>query len=201
MEYSLCAVATVARKVKQTDIWTDPSLRVYRRYLNLLIRPTKRAAWEHFEPGLPNRAWHKDWAWRIADHSGFRKRTFESLNNSKTIPLLPEIKGHVIQVAQNYVIFSADRSETYVLDCPPLVARCERSGTTEDWDPRPVSRAIRKLTVDFSKENGGRGTLRTRNHQRAHPCDRWEMSPDDAALWRRELIGVCASIRSASRLR
>ena len=62
MEYSLCAVATVARKVKQTDIWTDPSLRVYRRYLNLLIRPTKRAAWEHFEPGLPNRAWHKDWA-------------------------------------------------------------------------------------------------------------------------------------------
>jgi len=192
VEYRLCAVATVARKVRQTDIWADPTLRVYRRYLNLLIRPTKRAAWEHFEPGLPNRAWHKDWVWRIADHSGFRKRAFESLNTSKTIPNSPKINGHVVQVAPNYVIFSADPSETYILDSPPLVATCGRSGTIEDWDPRPASLAIKKLTVCFSEKSGGRGTLRTRNLQRAHPCDSWKMSPDDAAEWRRELIGVCA---------
>jgi hypothetical protein len=47
-EYRLCAVATVDRSVSQIDIWQDKSLQVYRKYFNLLIRPSRsaRGSWE-----------------------------------------------------------------------------------------------------------------------------------------------------------
>lgn len=52
VEYRLCAVTTVERKIRQTDIWCAPELRVYRKYLNLLIRPNRSSdGWEHHEPG------------------------------------------------------------------------------------------------------------------------------------------------------
>jgi len=53
-EYRLCALATVERKVRQSDLWNDTKLRTFTKYFNLLIKPSKfiRGAWEHFEPSL-----------------------------------------------------------------------------------------------------------------------------------------------------
>jgi hypothetical protein len=194
IEYSMCAVATVARKVRQTEIWTDRTLDVYRHYLNLLIRPVGDGRWEHFEPGLPRAHWHSDWVWRITNHTGFRKPAFGSLDNSTTISGTPKIEGHVIEITPNYVIFSGKQYETYIVDSPPVVATCEKPGTVEEWNLRSPSPAIKRLTADFSAKNGGRGTLRTKNLQRAHPCDSWVMTPHDAAKWRKELIEICAGI-------
>jgi hypothetical protein len=189
IEYCLCAVATVERKVWQADIFNDPGLRLYRRYLNLLIRK-RGEGWEHFEGGSPRAMWHKDWAWRIVDHDGWRKKAFEKLNASEFLLKAARIKGHPIEIAANYVIFSNRPTETSILDKPPLVALCRRSGRHEEWKTDSPSQKIKRLTVDFSKNHGGRATLRTCNLQQAHPCDRWKMSLEEATEWRNRLIHV-----------
>jgi len=121
-EYNLCAVATVERKVSQAQIWQDPSLKPYRRYLNLLIRPGRSVAWEHYERGNSRDGWHKDWLWRIADHRGLRKKDFERLHERGQLPASAQVRGLPVVLAENYVIFSEKRDETYVLSNPPLIA-------------------------------------------------------------------------------
>jgi len=190
VEYRLCAVATVERKVRQVDIFEDPGLRVYRRYLNLLIRKRGRQGWEHYEGGSPRQMWHQDWVWRIVSHEGFRKKAFTKLSSGDFLPKSARIKRHPIGIAANYVIFSDNLTETYILDKPPSVARYRKSGQHEEWSTDSLSQQIKRLTVDCSKEHGGRGTLRTRNLQRAHPCDRWKMSFEEATRWRERLIHV-----------
>lgn len=187
-EYRLCAIATVERKLRQTDIFSDPGLRLYRRYLNLLIRKGRSGDWEHYERASPEREWHKDWVWRIADHAGNRKTYFQHLNAAREIPPTAALNGHRVAIAANYVVFSADPAETFVLAEPPFVARSERAGLNEEWNTDRTSQAVKNLTVALAKERGGRGTLRTRNLQRAHPCDRWVMSPEEARRWRELLI-------------
>src|SRR5579862_7511736 len=71
-EYRLCALATVDRKTSQIDLWKDQNLEIYRKYFNLLIRPSgsENDGWEHFEPTLEGSRLHDDWLWRIAEHRG-----------------------------------------------------------------------------------------------------------------------------------
>lgn len=197
-EYRLCAIVTVQRKVRQSDIWVDPALRVFRRYLNLLIRPAKRMGWEHFEPGLPTKKWHDDWVWRLAEHDGFRKRDFATLNGADVLPVLAKVRGHLIQPAENYIIFSEDPRETYIFTKPPLVARCKEPGRTEEWQLDTLSQKIKKLTVDYSKQRGHRGTLRTTNRQRPHPVARWRAPSAEVWQWRECLIAVCQDYESTS---
>jgi hypothetical protein len=64
VQYRLSAIATVQTKLRQSDIFTNPLYKRYRRYLNLLIRPSRstKGAWGHWEPGAPAQKWHDDWA-------------------------------------------------------------------------------------------------------------------------------------------
>jgi hypothetical protein len=200
VEYSLCAVATVQTKICISDIWTQSNLRVYRRYLNLLIRPGKVKGWEHFERGLPRDKWHHgDWAWRIAEHDGLRKADFDRLNDSNLFPAPARVRGHSVEIAPNYVLFSSDPRETHILTKPPVVAWCKRRGTTERWEGDTLSQKIKELTVDCSKQHGGRGTLRTINGQRSHPVARWKAPGDDVAQWREQLIAVCRNCEAISK--
>lgn len=189
VEYRLGAVATVERKVSQADLWNKSEGSGYwRRYLNLLIRQSHFGGWEHYEKGAPPRKWHSDWAWRIADHEKLQKKHFKSINEAGVISQTTRVNGRPFKIAQNYVIFSGKSSETYVLNNPPIVAWCERPERWEEWNDDALSGAIKKRTVDLSLVYGGRGSLRTRNPWRPHPCDSWEMPASQAQAWRGEFI-------------
>ena len=186
-EYRFCGFATVERKVSQVDIWGNPTLRVYRKYLNLLIRRGKSALWEHHERGSPRRMWHKDWLWRLVDHRGLLKREFEALSGRDVISSAARVQGRSLQIAQNYVIFSNSIGATHIAGEPPVVAWCESAGRVEEWTRDEFSAGIRRLTVECARRHGGRGALRTKNLQRPHPCDQWEVGASAGREWRDEL--------------
>jgi hypothetical protein len=198
VEYSLCAVATVERKIRVSDIWSDPAWRAYQRYLNLVIRPEPGTGWEHFERGLPQKKWHGDWAWRIAEHDGLTKSDFDRLNASSFFPVRARVRGHSVGIAPNYVLFSSDPPQTHILTKPPVVAWCKRPGTTERWEGDTLSQRIKELTVGYSRQHGGRGTLRTINLQRSHPVATWSASAAEVAQWRERLMAVCRDCETIS---
>ncbi len=185
--YRLCAVATVERKVSQTDIWTRAELKPFRSYRNLLIRRLKGGLWEHHEPILGVN--HKDWFWRIADQGGFCKKDFRRLESSDVLTADARIRGRSISIAENYVIFSARPHQTIILDQPPLVARCDSNGRPEKWRDDPVSRTTPAHTLDVAREYGSRRrSLRSINTQHSHPVIRWSMPVEKAAEWHRQLL-------------
>lgn len=72
VDYRWAGFATVAEKISQTDIWEGQEHTVFRRYLNLLIRPDVGHGYVHREvhPGRP----HPDWLWRLTRSKGQRWR-------------------------------------------------------------------------------------------------------------------------------
>ncbi len=195
-EYSFCSIATIKQKVTQSAIWKERSLKLYRRYLNLLVRPGSDGIWKHDERGNSPNKWHKDWLWRSVYHDGLRKRDFELIQKNDQFSVSKRLRGSAIEFAPNYVIFSENSNETIVLKRPPVVARSKRSGQPERWLTDSLSRAIKKRTVDTARKFGKRGNLRTRNLQRAHPVIRWRMSDDDAVEWRTEFIRLIRELRA-----
>jgi hypothetical protein len=192
-EYRLCALATVDRKVSQSDIWQDNTLKTYRKYFNLLIRPSgsRRGAWEHFEPTLDGSRLHHDWLWRVAEHQGFRKKDFKKLQ--ETDRLIPEaaIRGRSVILARNYVLFSCDAAGTHILSKPPVIAWHSKGQPAEEWNQDKFSQAVKRLTLDIANNsNGRRRSLRIRNSQRAHRHIVCELSPSEAERWRAELLDL-----------
>lgn len=190
VEYRLCAVATVERKVRQTDVWHNPALGRYRRYLNLLIRPARQDnAWEHYEPGAKD-AGHRDWLSRIAEHGGLKKRDFERLERSNLLPADARVHGRPLRIAENYVIFSSNPTETMILENPPVIAWNRKNGSRETWESDDFSRAVKDATLGVAHQYGAPGfrTLRSRNLQRAHPPVHWAMPPDEGRQWRAWLL-------------
>lgn len=51
-EYKFCAVTTVEKKASHQSIWSDPGLKLFRKYLNRRITPLpgRQESWGHFEP-------------------------------------------------------------------------------------------------------------------------------------------------------
>lgn len=81
-QYRLCAVATVERKIAHSDIFLSPAHKVYRKYLNLLVRPSQTSAlWNHYEPGAPIQKWHGDWLGRIAPHRVYSRERTKAICN------------------------------------------------------------------------------------------------------------------------
>lgn len=189
-EYCLCAVATVERKVRQSDIWRDGELRKrFGRYLNLLIRPRGSRAWEHHEPGSEKP--HEDWLWRIATQDGLRRKDFVRLEANDVLPIGAKIRGCPVSIAENYVIFSSQQDGTYIPTKPPLVALCDSNGNPEEWLDDKLSRKLRAHTLAVAKEYGShRRSLRSVHKQHSHPVIRWSMPTDEAAKWRSRLIEV-----------
>ena len=192
-EYRLCALATVDRKVSQSDIWQDKSLEVYRKYFNLLIRPSgsTHGAWEHFEPTVEGSREHHDWLWRIAEHQGFRKADFKKLEETGCLQPEAIIRGHPVVIARNYVLFSSDPAETHILSKPPVIASHSKGKPAEEWNQDKFSQAARRMTLDAAERaNGRRRSLRIRNSQRAHRHIIFELPRFQAERWRVEFLDL-----------
>ncbi len=156
--YKFVAALSVERRVSQVAIFGSPANRLFRNYLNLLIRP-KESGWEHYEPGLNPSNWHDDWLWRISDPRGLRKMEFVMAGESHRSGTALTIRGQRTGLADNYVIFS--RSDAVILDRPILVAIHRRGESKETWQRRWTR--LRDLL--FGQSSRG---LRTSNHQRPH---------------------------------
>src|ERR1700733_1304206 len=157
-EYRLCAVATVERTVSQIELWQDKGLKVFTQYFNLLIRPSKirRGVWEHYEPTLEGTRIHRDWLWRIADHRGLRKKDFRRIEDTERIELGANIRSCSINVASNYVLFSNDPKQSYILSKPPVVAWHSKGKVAEEWNRDRFSQAVREITLDAAAQANGR---------------------------------------------
>jgi hypothetical protein len=178
--YQFVGFATVARCVRQTDIWQDPTLKLYRQYRNLLIR-RDGGSFEHFEP--EDGVWHNDWLRRICGRDSFTETDFWTYEQRHRLP--SRINGRRIEVANNYFMFSAKPNETFVLAAPPIVARVRRNGQLETWLTSGFASRLRRLVLGSTTR-----ALRTRNEQRAHPYIRLSVPVEPL---RSQLRSLCKS--------
>jgi hypothetical protein len=192
-EYRLCALATVERTVSQIDLWQDKSLKSFTKYFNLLIRPSRSKAgvWEHSEPILEGPRLHHDWLWRIADHRGLRKKDFKKIEKTDRVEPGATIRRHSLIVAPNYVLFSADPKQSYILPKPPVVAWHSKGKAAEEWSSDRFSQAVRQITLHAAAQaNGRKRSLRIRNSQRAHRHIVFELPRAGALRWRGEFLNL-----------
>jgi hypothetical protein len=184
-EYCLCGVATVETKVRQTEIWQCDGLTKFRDYLNLLIRPDKDGAWEHFEPGSEDA--HKDWLWRIAVQKGSKKDRFEPVDARNVLRSNDRINGLPIVAAKNYVVFSTNPELTRISKQPQQIASCDTNGEPEKWKS-DASAIYHHIFGTAEKFCSNRRSLRTTNKQHSHPAIRWTMPTAEAEYWRSAFI-------------
>jgi len=177
--YKFCALLTIAEKIKQTDIWEKAKYRHLRQYENLLLRPHQAGkGWEHYEPGVPERDWHDDWLSRL---------TFKDSKTKEFVDA--QASGHVSAeqsrrfVAPNYVIFSTAREQSFVCAEPTAVATCAGNGNLETWVDTSFAKRLKSFTVART-----RGSLRTRNPQRAHRHSTWREDAGELGAWRNEFL-------------
>jgi hypothetical protein len=191
VDYRLCAIATVERKIRQGDIFSDPSYVKYSHYLNLLVRPTDGAwrSWEHHEPGAPERDWHKDWLSRIVPFKFFSKGELDRQAQTHRVSLDSYLDGKQFRFGYNYVLFSDDPIQTLVLQYPPTVAHAAPP-RSEVWCPDKLSSEIFKRTVEEAQPKGVKRTLRLDNKvlQPHSPPIRWELSEREIGAWRNGLF-------------
>lgn len=192
--YHLCSIATVGRKVRQTDFRRTKSLRQFEGYSNLLVRPLPSSrGWEHYEPPHSGPHGHPDWLSRIADRADFRKKDFEKVESTDRFGPQTRIRGRLIEIAPNYVIFSSSKSETLVLANPPIVAHFSPGQPHESWRRDKLTRSIRECTLGQARRSGNlRRWLRigTDRHPHPHPPISFEMPQEKAERWRMGLIGL-----------
>jgi len=156
VHYRFVAALRVADKMQHTAASVDP---LFGRYLNLLIRP-RGAGWEHHEPVAKQN--HRDWLWRITCQSlGLHRNKFEAAGQSHKPGAPLTIRGHLVPLASNYVVFGTS-SATLALDTP-LIARFRRGQPHESWESDERSAAIRELILRDSNRH-----LRTSNRQQPH---------------------------------
>ncbi len=189
-DYRFCSVATVRRKVSQSDIWQKESLRVFRKYCNLLIRPPKsKEIWKYFEPSFQGARPHEDWLWRIADHDGLRKKDFRNIEKTNRFKQGTHMGDFLVEIAPNYVIFSSDPTKTVTLSNPPVVASHIKGQQHENWKKDDLSKEIKRLTLEESERvNGTRRWLRTTNLYNPHRQIVFELPKRVAEKWRARLL-------------
>lgn len=168
--YRFVAAFKVERKITQAAIFQDDDNKLFRSYLNLLVRPKDRG-WEHFEPCLPPRKWHSDWLWRTCKTHAFSKDELEEAGKQHKAGNPLTAKGNVVSFEENYVIFS--ESELIVARNPPLVATYLGGNVREIWKRDERSDAIRRATLG----NSNRG-LRTTNIWQPHRHFHWWAGDD-----------------------
>lgn len=192
--YRLSAIATVKQKVKQSAIFADPELKIFRGYLNLLISPDdehNQFFWN--EPCYPD-GQHYDWMWRLANRSEFRSSDFRENAVVNEISVGQLVNGKRYSFGSNYVIFSTDETETYVLEKPPQIARSFGSNI-ERWEKDSLSQAVLSRTLSLARQHSQteRG-LRIPGGPRPHsPAVRWPMDDSNLKTWRAELIALLRS--------
>jgi hypothetical protein len=196
-QYRLCAVATVERKIAHSDIFLSRDHKVYRKYLNLLVRSSQTdTLWIHYEPGAPIEKWHGDWLGRIAPHRVYAGKALKRLAKSDEIRVGALVDGVPFRFGANYVIFSSDPQFTACVQRPPTVAHAA-SLQAEKWRRDWLSREIFRRTVGVAQDHGVQRFLRIKNKsQHAHsPPIRWKVSTQDLNKWRTDLLQFLKSER------
>lgn len=190
ISYRLSAVATVTQKVDHRAIHRNPYLKPFRRtYINNLIRPDT-PGWRYDEDDRRPDQRHNDWLWRIARHSGTGQNAF----NRRFAQIYADERFDgadlgvgKLQLADNYVVFSMDASETYISPKPPQVAVASPGGherwTHNEFQAITVARASTALKT-------GRDYLRVANSsgRNVHRQIRFTLPSKEAVLWRKQLI-------------
>ena len=180
--YRLCAVATVGYKLDHRFVTEEPDLNG-REYINVLIEPDpQKERWIHSEKDRRHGARHKDWLWRMADHTGIDQKTFNRelsvayaqgwFSNATTIC------GKPLRMAGNYVVFA----ENFVAKLPLEIAHASK-GSRETWMNNKLKDAIFRGAPKEIRTN-----IRTTNPSIAHPHIRWSVEPDRAREWKDALV-------------
>jgi len=187
VEYRLSAIATVERKIRQSDVFCNPSYRDYTQYLNLLVRPLDGVGkeWQHYEPGSPEKDWHGDWLSRIVPFRFFSKPELERQAKIHRVSTDSYIDGKQFRFGSNYVLFSQHKDQTFVISDPPKVAHAVPP-RAEVWNSDRLSGEIYGQTVKKAQPDGVQRTLRLDNKvQQPHsPPIRWEISEHELHSWR-----------------
>lgn len=196
--YRFCAISTVSRKAKQTEIYRSANLRQFMEYPNLLVRPTPLTnGWEHYEPPHKGPHGHSDWLSRIAERVDHKKSDFEQVERTDKFDSRTVVGGRLVRIARNYVIFSTLSSETFVLPSPPLVASYTSGRHHESWRGDKLSKSVENRTLGEAKH--ARNEFRwLRNGTPGHPFPHspisFEMAAEDARRWRAELIELASGL-------
>jgi len=188
--YRLCAVTTVIDKVEIRALHTNDRFARFRDlYINSVIRPAKDG-WRYDESDRPVSQRHRDWLWRIAEHSGVTQTRFDKryqrVYEQERFDHAAATDGGVM-LAKNYVVFSTEEPEAYISSNPPEVA-IARKGEHEKWSQK----ALQSLTVGTASQfhSSRRDYLRVVNSsgRNVHRHIRFVMPTDQAVAWRGELI-------------
>ena len=205
VDYHWVGFATVTEKIRQAAIWEDQGYAIFRRYLNLLIRPDGDGGYRHQETH-PGRA-HDDWLWRLTRRKGhhWEKADFAAYEGLTGRPRVVPGRDHAangepIELAANYVIFSTDDAETVVLADPPLVAEHWPEWgpqRPERWAETPAAQGLHDLTLGLTDGRTLRLTTpdpnKTRMQQR-HRHVRIANVADGAAGWRKDANALVRDI-------
>jgi hypothetical protein len=180
--YRLCSVATVAFKMDHRYVWDDPRFKG-KAYLNVLIEAdANKERWLHSENDRRPGARHKDWLWRIADHSEVDQKVFnrelKAVYEQGWFSNATTIRGRPLRMEENYVVFS----DACIPGDPPEVAYAYR-GSSETW----TNNSLRHGIFQYA-EQGARTNIHTANPSIAHPHIRWSMEPDKAIAWKHDLV-------------
>lgn len=178
--YNFIGLATVKDKIRQTDIWGNPTFSGYQKYFNLLIRP-KNSKWEHYEPLFNKKGQHKNWYSRIGEN--YPKNFFNVRNGS----LVTEYG-----IKENYVIFDTNTFNGFILKQPIHVANWKKGQKKETWVSNAINDKIRDFTFTMTK----RDSLRIHERNSAHRHIKISMADEELACWRTDFIKFLNEISS-----
>jgi hypothetical protein len=185
-QYEFVGFATVEKKVLRNRVWKDRELAPYRCYRNLLVLPESRG-FRHVEfPHFGQRVWHPDWLSRVLNPSQRHHADFRALQKSGFLPDNARIGGVQVMFAENYVLFYAEGTKTFVAANPPVVAEAAKNGMSEVWKKDSFSQHLRRLVFN----PGGRDYLRSRHRQIPHTHIKIENV--DIETIRSELVALCS---------
>jgi hypothetical protein len=154
--YRFVAALQVQLKMRHIDLFKADV--PYQNYLNLLVRPVP-GGWQHHEPALHSRDWHKDWLWRVAKTGRRRK---EHMSETRDRPIPEEtVRNALADPPANYVIFDSENAIRARVPIP--VAEYRKGDEQERWFGDERTQRIKSLIY----LHNCRG-LRTLNIQQPH---------------------------------
>jgi hypothetical protein len=189
-QYRISGIATVSHKIQQFRIFSDKDQEIFQNYLNLLISPHQKFSqrWRWVEPCFP-KGQHDNWPWRLADRSIFQSSDFVRYKRLPDITVGQLVNGKPYKFGRNYVIFSMNETDTFIIDNPPIIAD-SFSGNAEVWRQDAFSQGVLSLTLKCAKEYGtsDRG-LRIPGTPYPHSrAASWEVDDQTLETWRSDFF-------------
>jgi hypothetical protein len=123
-------------------------------------------------------------------HKLFSKGELKREAAKNSVSLDSYIDGKQFRFGYNYVLFSEDPNQTFVLGHPPIVAHA-KPPNVEVWCDDKLSREVFRRTVAEARAEGIDRSLRLDNKrlQPHSPPIRWEPENTLVEEWRNEFIG------------